>query len=138
MIQKALIPQNTQEAELYVSQLSKNYELLRHHTKQGFVISCVFMALGVIVILSGSVGKIFGFASVDSDLTSIAGIITEFISATALWLYRANFKRLGETSDRLDNSLNILVAFRETESLPDYERNKTKVELIRSMMERNL
>jgi hypothetical protein len=96
------------------------------------------MALGVIVILSGSVGKIFGFASVDSDLTSIAGIITEFISATALWLYRANFKRLGETSDRLDNSLNILVAFRETESLPDYERNKTKVELIRSMMERNL
>jgi hypothetical protein len=54
------LPKSSDQLEMAVVQLSKNYELLRRQSTQGFILAAVFMILGIIVILSGSVGQLFG------------------------------------------------------------------------------
>lgn len=129
-MEKASIPMSSGEAQHFVSELKQNYDLLRQQTNQGFIFAIVFMGLGIIVILAGAFGQLFGLATSGSDLTSIAGIIVEVLSGTAIWVYRINFKRLTKVSDGLDHTFRILTAFRQVDSLPDYERNVERVKLI--------
>jgi len=122
------------QPEYTVSQLSLNYELLRRQTTQGFVLSGVFMALGLLVILSGSAGALFGFTKTGTDLTSVAGIIMEFISATALLIYRLNFSRLNDTTDKLDSAWRVLTAHRLSADLPDDQRPGATLRLIDALL----
>jgi hypothetical protein len=122
------------EPELAVVQLGKNYELLRRQTTQGFILAGVFMALGLLVILAGSAGQLFGFTSTGSNLTTVAGIIMEFISGTSLFIYRLNFNRLNETSDRLDSTWRVLTAYRLTESLPEEKKAEATMKLIDALI----
>jgi hypothetical protein len=122
------------QPEHAVSQLSRNYELLRRQTTQGFILSGVFMSLGLLVILSGSAGQFFGFSAQGSNLTTVAGVIMEFISATSLLIYRLNFKRLNETSDRLDATWRVLTAHRLTESLPEDKKAEATLKLIDALI----
>ncbi len=122
------------QPEYTVAQLSKNYELLRRQTTQGFILSGVFMALGLLVILSGSAGSIFGFTKEGSNLTSVAGVIMEFISGTSLFVYRLNFKRLNETTDKLDGAWRILTAHKLSESLPEATRSEATMKLIEALL----
>ena len=108
-----------------VIQLSKNYEVLRRQTTQGFILAGTFMALGLLVILSGSLGELFGLTKEGSNLTTIAGMIMEFISGTSLFIYRINFKRLNETSDKLESTWRILTAYRLTDDLPEEKKTET-------------
>src|SRR5205085_1132030 len=54
-VQQEPLPESSDQLEHAVTQLSKNYELLRRQSTQGFLLAAVFMLLGLIVILSGSV-----------------------------------------------------------------------------------
>jgi drug/metabolite transporter (DMT)-like permease len=128
------LPESSDQLEMAVTQLSKNYELLRRQLTQGFILAAVFMILGIIVILSGSVGQLFGLTHTGSNLASVAGIIMEFISGTALFMYRINFKRLGETSDKLQQTWKILTAFRLTESLPEQQKAEATMSLIKALI----
>jgi hypothetical protein len=125
---------SSSEPELTVLQLSKNYELLRRQTTQGFALSGVFMALGFLVILSGSAGSFFGFTKAGSDLTTVAGVLMEFISATSLLIYRLNFTRLNVTTDRLDSAWRILTAHKLAESLPEEDRASATQKLIDALL----
>ena len=127
-------PDRKADPEYLVVQLGKNYDILRRQTTQGFMMAGVFMALGILVILSGSVGKMFGFAAEGSDLTSVAGIIMEFISGTSLLMYRINFRRLNDTSDRLDATWRILTAHRLSTSLPEDWRANATMKLIDALL----
>jgi len=127
-------PRSSSDLEHAVTQLSKNYELLRRQSAQGFILGAVCMLLGVVVILSGSVGQLFGFAKGGSDLATVAGIITEFISGTALVMYRLNFKRLGETSTALHETWRVLTAFRLAETLPGQEKTRATLGLIQALI----
>lgn len=124
---------SSERIEHAVTQLNKNYTVLRRQTTQGFILSGVFMILGFLVIASGSVGELFGWLDDGSDLTSVAGIIIEFISGTALFVYSSNFKRLNEISDRLDETWRILTAHRLTESLSDEGKEKATLSLIEAL-----
>ena len=128
------MPDSSSGLEHAVNQLNKNYEILRGQTTQGFVLSAVFMILGLLVILSGSIGELFGFVENGNILTSVAGIILEFISGTALAVYRSNFNRLNKTSDRLHQTWKILTAFREAEKLPEEEKTKATLKLIDALI----
>ena len=44
-----------------VRQLGKNYDILRRKATQGFILSGIFMSLGILVILAGSLGEMLGF-----------------------------------------------------------------------------
>lgn len=122
------------QPEYTVVQLSKNYELLRRQTTQGFVLSGVFMALGLLVILSGSAGDIFGLTSQGSNLTTVLGLIMEFISATSLLVYRLNFGRLNETTDKLDSAWRILTAHELAQVLPEGRRAEATLRLIDALL----
>lgn len=117
-------------------QLTKNYDILRKQTTQGFLLSALFMSLGIVVILSGSVGRLFGFTDSAANLTSISGLIMEFISGTALIIYRINFKRLNATSDRLESTWRTLMAFQLAESLPEEQKSEATLRLISSLIRR--
>lgn len=114
-----------------VRQLSRNYDILRKQATQGFVMAGTFMTLGICVILAGSVGELFGFTKVGSNLTIIAGVVVEAISGLGLYLFRQTFKQLNATSDRLHESWKILMAFKKAEELPDGDK---RCELIASLI----
>lgn len=121
-IEKEKLPPSTDDIKHAITQLNKNYELLRKQTTQGFFLAGIFMILGFLVILAGSLGELFGFTSKGSDLISLAGVIMEFISGTALFIYRQNFNRLNSVSDDLNKSWKFLIGFKKAENLP-----KTKI-----------
>jgi len=126
--------QSSGQPEYTVAQLSKNYELLRRQTTQGFILSGVFMALGLLVILSGSAGKLFGFASQGGNLATVAGLLMEFISGTSLLVYRINFNRLNETTDKLDGAWRILTAHRLAQSPPEERRAEATLRLVDALL----
>ena len=126
--------QTLSQPEYTIVQLSKNYELLRRQTTQGFILSGIFMALGFLAILSGSAGSLFGFTKEGSNLTTVAGVIMEFISGTSLLIYRINFKRLNETTDKLDGAWRVLTAHKLTADLPPEKRVEATMELIRALL----
>jgi hypothetical protein len=134
VIESGALPEGTAQPEYAVVQLSKNYEILRRQTTQGFIMSGVFMALGFLVILAGSAGALFGLTNQGSQLTTVAGMIMEFISGTSLLIYRINFKRLNETTDKLDSTWNILTAYRLTDGLPEDKKAEATMQLIESLI----
>lgn len=133
-VQQEPLPESSDQLEHAVTQLSKNYELLRRQSTQGFLLAAVFMLLGLVVILSGSVGQMFGFTKTGSDLASVAGIISEFISGTALLVYRVNFKRLNETSDKLHQTWKMLTAYRLADRLPDEQKAEATMSIIKALL----
>ena len=128
------LPVSTDDIEYAITQLNKNYDLLRRQTTQGFLLASGFMILGLLVIVSGSLGELFGLTTNGSSLTSVAGIVLEFISGTALYIYNANFKRVNQTSDQLNDTWKILTAFRKVETLPDTDKTEVTKNLINALI----
>ncbi len=127
--------QTTDSADLeqVITQLSQNYQVLRRQTIQGFILASIFMALGLLVILAGSVGQLFGLTTQGVNIISISGMLTEFISATALYLYNVNFRRINVISDNLLETWKVLSAFRRAEKLGD-KGTDVSIELIRLLV----
>lgn len=115
------------DLEHAVTQLGRNYEILRRQTMQGFILAGTFMAAGLLVILAGSLGELFGFTAQAGQLATIAGVVVEAISGLGLYLFRQTFQRLNVTSDRLHETWKVLTAFRYAEALPDDQKQKTEV-----------
>ena len=84
--------------------------------------------LGLIVILVGALGQMFGLTTQTGNLSVVAGVIVEFINATALLVYRQNFQRLNSISDKLNDTWKILTAFKQVKELGD----KTHADKVRS------
>jgi len=123
------------DIEHAVRQLGKNYDILRRQATQGFVLAGTFMALGILVILTGSLGEMFGFTKATSNLTTVAGVIVEAIPGLGLYLFKETFKRLNSTSDRLHEMWKILAAFRKAETLPDEKKSNVIISLINRLVE---
>ena len=123
-----------EDADYVVKQLSRNFEVLRAQTNQGFLFSGVFMAIGLLVICTSLFAPTLGIKTQGVDtLGVLAGVVTEFISGTALFLYRLNFSRLNQTSDRLDDAWRVLAAFKLTRELPDDKKAEATLQLISSL-----
>ncbi len=110
-----------EDLEHALTQLGRNYELQRKQTMQGFVFALIMSGLGLVVILVGALGEMFGLTSQTGNISVIAGIIIEFINATALLVYRQNFQRLNAISDRLNDTWKILTAFKQVKQLSNKE-----------------
>jgi hypothetical protein len=123
------------DIEQAVNQLGKNYDILRRQATQGFILAGTFMAMGILVILAGSLGEMFGFTKTASNLTTVAGVVVEAVSGLGLYLFKETFKRLNLTSDRLYDMWKILAAFKKAESLPDDKKSEVIVNLITKLVE---
>ena len=118
-----------------VRQLSRNYDVLRRQATQGFVLAGTFMTLGILVILAGSVGEMFGFTKEGSDITTVAGVVVEVISGLGLYLFKQTSERLNITSDRLHDTWKILMAFSKAEALPEEKKSEVIAALITKLVE---
>ena len=127
-----LVP-STQDIDLAVEQLARNYEAVRAQTTYAFILSAIFMMLGLLVILLGSVRVALGQEGEPSYLVTVSGVITEFISGSALLLYRSNFKRLDVISSRLDNTWRILAAYKLARDLPKSEQKEAILPLLSAL-----
>ena len=123
------------DIEHAVRQLEKNYDILRRQATQGFVLAGTFMALGILVILAGSLGEMFGFTEAAGNLTTVAGVIVEAVSGLGLYLFKETFKMLNSTSDRLHHMWRILAAFQKAETLPDEKKSEVIISLINKLVE---
>jgi hypothetical protein len=130
-----LLTSNITDLGHAVTQLAKNYDILRRQATQGFVLAGVFAVLGVFVIVAGSVGDLFGFTAHTSNLATVAGVVIEVVSGLGFYLFNNTFKRLDATSDRLHETWRILTAFKEADALPDDKKAKVIVTLIERMVE---
>lgn len=129
------VPKNIQEAEHLLREIHENYDILRGHTKLGFWFAILFMGLGLVVILTGAFAGLFGWTFASNDLAATSGIVLEAVAGTAIWIYWTNSKKLSQASAQIDSILRILIAFREIEQLPDYERSKERIKLIAKLTE---
>jgi hypothetical protein len=129
------LSEGSSDIERAVRQLGKNYDILRRQATQGFVLAGTFMALGILVILAGSLGEMFGFTKAASNLTTVAGLVTEAVSGLGLYLFKETFKRLNSTSDRLHEMWKILAAFTKAEALPDDKKSDVIISLINKLVE---
>jgi hypothetical protein len=118
-----------------IKQLSRNYDVLRRQTTQGFTLACVLMLLGVCVILIGSIAEIFGLTKEVGRLTTVSGVVIETVSGIGLLLFRQTFQRLNDTSDRLYGIWIILVAFNKAEGLPEEKRIEVIASLITKLVD---
>jgi hypothetical protein len=123
----------TGDLGLAVEQLSRNYEWVRSQTMYAFFLSASFMALGLFVIILGSARSVLGWGEGTSNLTTIAGILSEFISATALVLYRSSSVRMNEVSTRLHETWRILAAYRLAKDLPEMDQKDALLPLITAL-----
>ena len=94
------------------------------------------MALGLCVILAGAVGNLFGFTTQGINLTTVAGVVVEMVSALGLYLFNQTFRQLNATSDKLHESWRILAAFNQAEKLPDDKRVQVIEKLITTLIEK--
>lgn len=125
---------NHDDATYLVQQLHRNFEILRAQTNQGFFLSSVFMAVGLVLIVLSLFAPSLGLRTEGiNNLGVLAGVVTEFISGTALVLYRLNFSRLNQTSDRLDDAWRVLAAFKLTTELPDEKRAEATLQLVTAL-----
>lgn len=123
------------ESDLHhaVSQLSRNYEVLRKQANNGFILAGAFMALGIAVILIGAVGEMFGLTKEGSNLTTIAGVVVEAVSGLGLYLFKQTFNELNSTSEKLHQTWKILTAFDKIQGLPEDKKSEITVELIKKL-----
>ena len=112
-----------------------HYDILRQQATQGFILAAIFMALGVLVILTGAVGDMFGFKKEASNLTTVAGVVIEAISGLGMYLFNRTFQQLNTTSDRLHDLWRLLAAFKRAEALPDGPRSEVITNLINRLVE---
>jgi MFS family permease len=123
------------DLEVAVSELAKNYAVLRSQTTQGFILTAIFMSLGVLVILAGSVGDLFGFKTESSNLTTVSGVIVESISGIGMYLFNRTFRSLNVASERLLELWRLLAAFKSAEGLPESHRTEVLTVLINKLVE---
>ncbi len=124
---------NATDLEVAVRQLGMNYDILRTQATYGFILAGAFMALGIVVILLGSVGEMFGLTHQGSNLTTIAGVVVEVVSGLGLYLFKQTFQQLNTVSDRLHETWKVLTAFRKADLLPDEQRPEVMTSLIQRL-----
>jgi hypothetical protein len=134
-MQDTSLAEGSSDVEEAVRQLGKNYDILRRQATQGFLLAGSFMAMGILVILTGSLGEMFGFTKTTSNLTTIAGVVVEVISGLGLYLFKETFKQLNATSDKLHDMWKILAAFKKTEDLPEERKADVVVSLINKLVD---
>ncbi|MDP1750134.1 MAG: hypothetical protein Q8L22_11805 [Reyranella sp.] len=122
------------DVEEAVRQLGKNYDILRRQSTQGFLLAGTFMALGILVILTGSLGEMFGFTKSTSNLTTVAGVVVEVVSGLGLYLFKETFKQLNATSDKLHDMWKVLAAFKKIDALPEDRRADVAISVIQKFI----
>ncbi len=109
--------------------LQKYYQKNLSQVNSIFNLSVVVMFVGFILIVSIIIFSVF--YKFDADIKSIgiiAGIITEFIGATFLFIYKSTIKQALEHSKSLEEMNNVGMSIKIIESIDVSTKNQEKIE----------
>lgn len=102
--------------------LDQYYLQVRQQANRSFLITLIFALLGGAVLIAGVIGVLFFELSNSGYVAVAAGLITNFITAVAFYLYNKTVASMRAYHSRLVLAQNLAIAIRAAELLPDTER----------------
>jgi hypothetical protein len=109
-----------------IKNLKAYYQMVKSQTEKSFYVSLLSGILGFGLIAWGIYR--------DKDISTYAGIITEFISGVFFYLYNKTVLQLKEYHDSLLDVQNILLAYKLVESVKPTDSSE-KNEMVKKMIE---
>lgn len=127
---------NVQEIiKLNLNQLDEYYTINKNQSKSSYRFSVAMILIGFVLIV---VTVIVYFRSPNkyalSIITGLTGLLTEFIGATSLLLYRESTKHLNEFIERLTYLQKIMLAIDLAEKLPNKKKEKQISKIIEGLI----
>ncbi len=127
---------NVQEIiKLNLNQLDEYYTINKSQSKSSYSFSIFMIIIGLLLVFATIM-----ISFMDSDkyvismITGFAGLISEFIGATSLTLYKESNKQLNQFIKRLTYLQKIMLAIDLTEKLPDNEKNEQISNIIEGLL----
>ncbi len=122
--------------QLNLSQLNEYYTINKSQSKHAYEFSLFMIFVGFVLIVSA---VILGFA-VPSQISvtliaGIAGLLSEFIGATALNLYKESNKHVNEFLERLTYLQKVMLAIELVDRISDDKKEDQFSNIISSLME---
>lgn len=109
--------------------LDQYYSQTREQANKSFVLSFVTSVIGYLIIIIGIILILFE-KTTPAYITTITGIIGEFISTVFFYLYNKTIIKMSEYHKKLILTQNISLSLKITEDLPDDLKNQIKKELV--------
>ncbi|CAK8723415.1 MAG: hypothetical protein CDV28_10368 [Candidatus Electronema aureum] len=117
--------------------LQRYYEINLSHATWSFWASLGSVIVGLVALLAGVVMLFTQHASNHGVIVTIAGVISEFISATFFFLYNKNMKQLNLFYEKLIKFQDTYLAIDLMNKLPENERPEMTTLLISNLITRN-
>lgn len=125
--------------KLNLNQLDEYYTINKNQSKNSYSFSIFMILVGFLLI---AVTVIYYFINSDrytlSLITGVAGLITEFIGATSLYLYKESIKHINEFIERLTFLQRIMLAIDLAERMPKKKRNEHISKIIEGLIMENM
>lgn len=99
-----------------LNQVTENYNMTRSHTELALIVTLTMIILGFTLIAVSCYAFITKGVDDASVITLISGVVVEFISATALYVYNRNSNQLKKTTNKLELTMSYLVLFDKSEN----------------------
>lgn len=120
-----------------IQKLQEYYEVNLDHARWSFWAALGSVIVGLIVLLFG-VYMLYSKSGLEAGVTAtVAGVLSEFISATFFYLYNKNLKQLNMFYEKLIKFQDTYWAMGLVNHLPDGERPGMWKVIITKLMTRN-
>ena len=117
--------------------LTDYYEVNRTHLKWSFWASIVALSIGLVAIIVGIGLILSGKPELNSTISTVGGVLTQFIGAGFFFLYTKNLKQLNIFYEKLIKIQDTEYAIEIAKSLPDNEKNKNLASIVNILITRN-
>jgi hypothetical protein len=120
-----------------ITRLQRYYEINLDHARWSFWASLGSVIVGMIALLGGIFLLYTQESSRDGAIATVAGVLSEFISATFFYLYNKNLKQLNFFYEKLIKFQDTYWAMGLVNHLPEEERPQMWVTIITNLIMRN-
>ena len=120
-----------------IQKLQRYYEINLSHARWSFWASLISVAVGLATILFG-VFMLYNKDTLEAGIiATVAGVLSEFISATFFYLYNKNLKQLNFFYEKLIKFQDTYWAMGLVNHLPEAQRPEMWVTIISNLIMRN-
>lgn len=118
-------------------QLEELYSLSIKHLQISFIASIVALSLGLVVLLIGATLALRGDANASTQLSIIAGVLTQFIGAGFFLIYNKNLKQLNAFYDKLTTHQDTLYSIGIAREIPEQHRTEIYTAIVGRLLSRS-
>ncbi|WP_461482536.1 TRADD-N-associated membrane domain-containing protein [Porticoccus sp.] len=120
-----------------IQKLQRYYEINLNHARWSFWASLVSVAVGMVTLLFGVFMLYTHETPAAGTTATIAGLLSEFISATFFYLYNKNLKQLNYFYEKLIKFQDTYWAMGLVQKLPNEKQPEVWVTIISNLLMRN-